>query len=107
MKKSPDSWRGKALDGRAMTQARRWLSLIRPASDEPGPDRVGSKRRTTHGNVVMRLNVQLTAGLAPGKCGLARMDIREHDDLVIALALACWRARRRENHFGEGRLPGF
>ena len=28
----------------------------------------------------------------------------EHDDLVIAVALACWRARRRENGFGSGRL---
>jgi hypothetical protein len=30
----------------------------------------------------------------------------EHDDLVIALALACWRARRREVVFGTQRLPG-
>jgi hypothetical protein len=30
----------------------------------------------------------------------------EHDDLVIALALACWRARRREIGFGTRRLPG-
>jgi hypothetical protein len=29
----------------------------------------------------------------------------EHDDLVIALALACWRAGRRENGFGPGLLP--
>ncbi len=28
----------------------------------------------------------------------------EHDDLVIAVALGCWRARRRENHFGTHRL---
>jgi hypothetical protein len=34
------------------------------------------------------------------------MEVRgEHDDLVIALALACWRARRKMNSFGgEGRL---
>ena len=33
------------------------------------------------------------------------MEVRgEHDDLVIALALACWRARRRENGFGAERL---
>jgi hypothetical protein len=34
------------------------------------------------------------------------MEVRgEHDDLVIALALACWRARRKMNNFcGEGRL---
>jgi len=30
----------------------------------------------------------------------------QHDDLVIALALACWRARRRENTYGRQRLPG-
>ena len=32
----------------------------------------------------------------------------EHDDLVIALALACWRAKRRLRPNGEGtrRLPG-
>jgi hypothetical protein len=28
----------------------------------------------------------------------------EHDDLVIALALACWRARRPHNGFGNTRL---
>jgi hypothetical protein len=33
------------------------------------------------------------------------MEVRgEHDDLVIALSLACWRARRKMNGFGEGRL---
>jgi hypothetical protein len=30
----------------------------------------------------------------------------EHDDLVIAVALACWRASRKENGFGTQRLPG-
>jgi hypothetical protein len=30
----------------------------------------------------------------------------EHDDLVFAVALAVWRARRAENRFGERRLPG-
>ncbi len=30
----------------------------------------------------------------------------EHDDLVIALALACWRAKRRAGGGGGGRLPG-
>jgi hypothetical protein len=29
-----------------------------------------------------------------------------HDDLAMALALACWRARRKENGFGHNRLPG-
>jgi hypothetical protein len=30
----------------------------------------------------------------------------EHDDLVIAVALACWRGSRKENSFGTQRLPG-
>lgn len=33
-------------------------------------------------------------------------DGEEHDDLVIAVALACWRARPRKSVFGAGRLPG-
>jgi hypothetical protein len=33
------------------------------------------------------------------------MEVRgEHDDLVIALALACWRARRKTIGFGQERL---
>lgn len=30
----------------------------------------------------------------------------EHDDLVLALSLACWRAKRPMNGFGTQRLPG-
>jgi hypothetical protein len=30
----------------------------------------------------------------------------EHDDLVFAVALAAWRARRAEHDFGPMRLPG-
>jgi hypothetical protein len=30
----------------------------------------------------------------------------EHDDLVLALALACWRARRPRIGFGSGVIPG-
>jgi hypothetical protein len=30
----------------------------------------------------------------------------EHDDLVIALALACWSAKRKKSGFGVRRLPG-
>jgi hypothetical protein len=30
----------------------------------------------------------------------------EHDDLVLALSLACWRAKRPRNGFGTRRLPG-
>jgi hypothetical protein len=30
----------------------------------------------------------------------------QHDDLVIALALACWKAKKHEDRFIKGRLPG-
>jgi hypothetical protein len=30
----------------------------------------------------------------------------EHDDLAIALALACWRAKKQRNGGVGGRLPG-
>jgi hypothetical protein len=47
-----------------------------------------------------------------GRRGTVRLGAdgcREHDDLVIALALACWRARRKEKRtmgFMNQRLPG-
>ena len=30
----------------------------------------------------------------------------QHDDLVTAVSLACWMARRRKDNNGPGRLPG-
>ena len=36
----------------------------------------------------------------------ADRDSTDHDDLVLALALACWRSRRK-SVFSAGRLPGF
>jgi hypothetical protein len=36
----------------------------------------------------------------------ARGDSREHDDLVMAVGLACWRARAAKSGFGTRRLPG-
>jgi Terminase RNaseH-like domain len=47
----------------------------------------------------------LVRELAAMKIGGEGGDGGEHDDLVIALALACWRARRRQNGYGEQRLP--
>jgi phage FluMu gp28-like protein len=43
------------------------------------------------------LDVRMTSGLGPGRVRIGADGSGEHDDLVIALALACWRARRREN----------
>jgi hypothetical protein len=39
-----------------------------------------------------------------GRIGAERAG--EHDDLVIALALACWRARRPSIGYRPGRIPG-
>jgi phage FluMu gp28-like protein len=52
------------------------------------------------------LNVRITAGLAVGKVRIGADGYGEHDDLVIAMALACWRARQRTNGFRDQRLPG-
>jgi hypothetical protein len=49
---------------------------------------------------------RVRGGLRTGKVRIGADGSGQHDDLVIALALACWRARWRENGFGPGRLPG-
>jgi len=41
-----------------------------------------------------------------GRMRLGADGCGEHDDLVIALALACWRAGRGQIGFGGARLPG-
>jgi hypothetical protein len=50
-------------------------------------------------------DVRATAGVG-GRVRLGADGCGEHDDLVIALALACWRAKRGQVGFGPGRLPG-
>ena len=42
-------------------------------------------------------DVRTTSGPGTGRVRIGADGCGEHDDLVIALALACWRARRREN----------
>ena len=43
-----------------------------------------------------------------GRVGMGADGHGEHDDLALAVALACWRGRRKEirNGFGTQRLPG-
>ncbi|HWE49243.1 MAG TPA: hypothetical protein VG273_05620 [Bryobacteraceae bacterium] len=53
------------------------------------------------------INIQVTPGAGTGRARIGADGYGEHDDLVMALALACWRAGRPQNHFGEARLPGF
>jgi hypothetical protein len=50
-------------------------------------------------------DVRMTAG-SGGSLRMGADGSGQHDDLVIALALACWRAKRRQNGFGTRRLPG-
>jgi hypothetical protein len=50
-------------------------------------------------------DVRMTAGNRGG-IRMGADGFGEHDDLVIALALACWRAKRPQNGFGTRRLPG-
>jgi hypothetical protein len=50
-------------------------------------------------------DVRSMAGVG-GRVSLGADGFGEHDDLVIALALACWRAKRGQIGFGTGRLPG-
>jgi len=51
-------------------------------------------------------DVRSTAGVG-GRVRLGADGCGEHDDLVIALALACWRAKRPQNGFRTGKLLGF
>jgi hypothetical protein len=56
------------------------------------------------GSLVRELtDVRMTAG-SGGKVRIGADGSGQHDDLVIALALACWRAKRIENGFGTQRL---
>ena len=73
---------------------------------EKGELRVARRLEEAGALVKEMLNVRITAGLAMGKVRMGADGYGEHDDLVIALALACWRARRREIGFGTRRLPG-
>jgi len=67
--------------------------------------KVASQLRDAGALVKELLNVRAREGLTIGKPKIGADGYGEHDDLVIAMALACWRARRRENSFGEGLLP--
>ena len=51
------------------------------------------------------LNVRATPRGA-GRVRIGADKYGEHDDLVIAVALACWRSKRKAIGWGEGRLPG-
>ena len=73
---------------------------------EKGELRIARRMKDAGALVRELIDVRITAGMGMGSVRIGAEGRGEHDDLVIALALACWRARRRENGFGEGRLPG-
>jgi hypothetical protein len=72
---------------------------------EKGNLRVARRLEDAGALVKELLNVRISAGLGAGKVRIGADGYGEHDDLVIAVALACWRAQRRENGFGGGLLP--
>jgi hypothetical protein len=50
------------------------------------------------------LDVRMISSAATGRVRMGADGGGEHDDLVIALALGCWRAGRKNNGFGTRRL---
>jgi len=73
---------------------------------EKGELRIARHMKDVGALVRELIDVRITAGLGLGKVRIGADGEGQHDDLVIALALACWRAWRRENGFGTQRLPG-
>jgi hypothetical protein len=72
---------------------------------EKGQLRIGKLREA--GRLAQELADVKTSVSSAGRVRMGADGSGEHDDLVIALALACWRAKRRQNDWsGTGRLPG-
>ena len=71
---------------------------------EKGELRIARHMKDAGALVRELIDVRITAGLGTGKVRIGAHGSGQHDDLVIALALACWRARWKENGFGTGRL---
>jgi hypothetical protein len=72
---------------------------------EKGELRIARRMRET-GQLIREMTDMRMTMKSSGRVRLGADGCGEHDDLAIALALACWRAGRGKNHFGEGRLPG-
>jgi hypothetical protein len=72
---------------------------------EKGELRVARRLEDAGALVKELLTVRVREGSGLGRLRIGADGYGEHDDLVMAVALACWRARRRENGFGGGLLP--
>ena len=73
---------------------------------DKGEMRIARQMKDVSALVRELVEVRITAGLGLGKVRIGADGSGQHDDLVVALALACWRARRRGNGFGTQRLTG-
>jgi phage FluMu gp28-like protein len=72
---------------------------------EKGELKIARVLKETGALVRELIDVRLTAG-SGGRLRMGAERSGQHDDLVMALALACWRAKRTEIGFGTRRLPG-
>lgn len=74
---------------------------------EQGELRIARDLRDTGALVRELLDVRMTMSSA-GRVRLGADGAGEHDDLVIALALACWMAKRKPRPVVQGktRIPG-
>jgi hypothetical protein len=72
---------------------------------ERGELRIAKDMREA-GQLVKELLDIRVAVKATGRARMGADGCGEHDDLAIALALACWRAQKARGVLGGGRLPG-
>ncbi len=91
--------------GSAWSVPKRDLLAVVQLMLERGELRIAKGLRELGALVRELTDVRSTAGVG-GRVRLGADACGEHDDLVIALALACWRAKRAQIGFGVGRLTG-
>jgi hypothetical protein len=72
---------------------------------EKGELRIARRLKEVGSLVRELMDVRATPG-GRGRMRMGADGYGEHDDLVIALALACWSAGRRKVEFGVRRFPG-
>ena len=73
---------------------------------EHGELKIAKQLKDACGLVKELLDMRMSVSGSTGRVRLGADGGGEHDDLVIALALACWRAKQKGIGYGPGRLPG-